>query len=225
MIRLTDISRRYRSGATEIAALDGVSLSLEAGEFVAISGPSGCGKTTLLNVLGLLDVPCSGSFQLFGRELVGEAEGELTQLRRGNIGFIFQGFNLLRELTVLENVELPLLGTRLTTRQRRRQVREMIELVGLESCATARPSQLSGGQQQRTAIARAIVLEPKLLLADEPTGNLDAEAEADVFDVLGTLRSLGTTLVMATHSSGCTAFVTRNLIMSAGRIISSSPAM
>jgi putative ABC transport system ATP-binding protein len=218
LITLTRVSRRFRSAVGELVALDEVDLALQAGEFVALTGPSGGGKTTLLNILGLLDRPTSGSYRLQGRELIGASEDELTRVRRGNIGFVFQGFNLLRELTVVENVELPLLGTALTSQQRRDRVREVLELVELDECGASRPGQLSGGQQQRAAIARAIVGDPRLVLADEPTGDLDADGESGVMDLLRTLSSLGTTVVMATHSTVFEKFVDRRIHLASGRL-------
>ena len=214
MITLAAIVKSYGTGR----ALDGVDLALAPRELVALTGPSGCGKTTLLNVLGLLDAPTSGSYRLFERELVGEGEGERTRLRRGNIGFVFQGFNLLRELTVFENVELPLLGTTMGSGERRDRVREMLELTGLARLAGRRPGGLSGGQQQRAAIARALVGDPRLLLADEPTGDLDVGGEAEVLELFATLADLGTAIVIATHSARAESVASRCLYMRAGRI-------
>jgi putative ABC transport system ATP-binding protein len=199
--------------------LQDVNLTLAQGEFVALAGPSGCGKSTLLNILGLLDKPSSGSYRLFDRELVGATESELASVRRGNIGFVFQGFNLLRELTALENVELPLLSTTLTLRARRDRARELLEIVGLIDMEARLPAHLSGGQQQRAAIARALVIEPHLLLADEPTGDLDAESEREVLDLLQTLHGMGTTIVIATHSEAEMPFASRQLRMEGGRVV------
>jgi putative ABC transport system ATP-binding protein len=219
LISLSGITRHFSAHGRDIPALDGIDLDLAAGEFVALTGPSGCGKSTLLGILGLLDTPTSGSYRLDDRELVGESEEELSRLRRGKIGFVFQGFNLLRELTVFENVELPLLATDMPARTRRDRVREILELLDIAQRGTCRPGEISGGQQQRVAIARAVVIDPLLLVADEPTGDLDAASEIEVLDVLRTLSDLGTTIVMATHSPACGSYVSRRLQMIAGRLV------
>jgi putative ABC transport system ATP-binding protein len=200
MIRLANICKLYRTSDIETTALDKVSLRVEQGEFLAIMGPSGCGKSTLLNIIGLIDTPTSGEYVLDGTEVSRYAESRLTDVRKRTIGFIFQSFNLIDDLTVQENVELPLLYQGMPRSARRTRVREVLELVGLQSRARHRPSQLSGGQQQRVAVARAVVGDPKLIVADEPTGNLDTKNGEDVMDMLTTLNEQGATIVMVTHS-------------------------
>jgi putative ABC transport system ATP-binding protein len=200
MIRLANICKLYRTSDIETTALDKVSLRVEQGEFVAVMGPSGCGKSTLLNIIGLIDTPTSGEYVLDGTEVSRYPESRLTDVRKRTIGFIFQSFNLIDDLTVQENVELPLLYQGMARTARRTRVREVLELVGLQSRARHRPSQLSGGQQQRVAVARAVVGDPKLIVADEPTGNLDTKNGEDVMDMLTTLNEQGATIVMVTHS-------------------------
>jgi putative ABC transport system ATP-binding protein len=200
MIRLANICKLYRTSDIETTALDKVSLRVEQGEFVAVMGPSGCGKSTLLNIIGLIDTPTSGEYVLDGTEVSRYPESRLTDVRKRTVGFIFQSFNLIDDLTVQENVELPLLYQGMARNARRTRVREVLELVGLQSRARHRPSQLSGGQQQRVAVARAVVGDPKLIVADEPTGNLDTKNGEDVMDMLTTLNEQGATIVMVTHS-------------------------
>jgi putative ABC transport system ATP-binding protein len=200
MISLSNIRKLYRTSELETTALNNVSLTVEKGEFVAIMGPSGCGKSTLLNIIGLIDTPTSGEYVLDGTEISGYGEGRLTQVRKHTVGFIFQSFNLIEDLTVQENVELPLLYQGLSRSARRTRVREVLELVGLHGRARHKPAQLSGGQQQRVAVARAVVGDPKLVVADEPTGNLDTKNGEDVMDMLTTLNEQGATVVMVTHS-------------------------
>lgn len=201
MIKINDLRKVYRTDEIETIALDNMSLHIKEHEFVAIMGPSGCGKSTLLNILGLLDEPTSGSYLLNDKEAGGLSENKRCDLRKEYIGFVFQSFNLIEELTVFENVELPLLYGRIKTSERKSRVEEALKSVQLSHRRNHYPSQLSGGQQQRVAIARAVINKPRLILADEPTGNLDSTNGLEVMDLLTTLNSLGTTIVMVTHSA------------------------
>ena len=219
MIHLKSLSKRHRSGDIETTALDRVDLQIEAGEYLAITGPSGCGKTTLLSLLGLLDRPSSGEYWFDGRELSRCTERELADLRRGRIGFVFQSFNLIDELSVEENVGLALDHAGLPRREQRQRVAAVLDRLGLAHRAGHRPSQLSGGQQQRVAIARAIVRRPSLLLADEPTGNLDSAQGQEVMRLLRELNEEGTTLVMVTHSSAHAALAPRSVRLLDGRVL------
>jgi len=219
MIKLTQVSKKYRTTELETAALDGVDFAIESGEFVAVMGPSGCGKSTLLNIVGLIDNPSSGEYFFFEREISRYSESRLANLRKGNVGFIFQSFNLIDELNVYENVELPLLYQQVSKPQRRNLVREALELVGLSARAKHRPDQLSGGQQQRVAIARAVVGNPKLILADEPTGNLDSKNGEEVMGMLTTLNEQGTTVLMVTHSPTHAARAHRIVNLLDGRVV------
>jgi putative ABC transport system ATP-binding protein len=221
VIRLSNISKLYRTTELETAALDNVSLEVEQSEFVAIMGPSGCGKSTLLNIIGLIDIPTSGQYVLAGTELSKCSESELTEIRKHNVGFIFQSFNLIDDLTVHENVELPLLYQGMPRAARRTRVREVLELVGLESRAKHKPAQLSGGQQQRVAVARAVVGDPKLIVADEPTGNLDTKNGEDVMDMLTTLNEQGATVIMVTHSPSHAGRAHRLVSLLDGRVVPS----
>lgn len=200
MIRVNDLKKVYRTDEIETIALDHMSLHIKEHEFVAIMGPSGCGKSTLLNILGLLDNPDSGSYLLNGIEVAGLNENKRCDLRRENIGFVFQSFNLIEELTVFENIELPLENSGMKVSQRKIKVEQALKSVLLSHRRNYFPSQLSGGQQQRVAIARAIINDPKLILADEPTGNLDSRNGLEIMDLLTTLNDAGTTIVMVTHS-------------------------
>jgi putative ABC transport system ATP-binding protein len=219
MLRLSGVSKIHTAGEVRTTALDRIDLEIDAGEYVAIMGPSGCGKSTLLSVLGLLDVPTSGEYWFEGRNVAGWSEAKLNALRRGKIGFIFQSFNLIEELTVFENVELALEYTGTPAAERRRRVRDMLERLGVAHRAGHRPSQLSGGQQQRVAIARALVAGPAMLLADEPTGNLDTAHGDDVMRLLRTINAEGTTVVMVTHSPTHAAQASRTLRLLDGRIV------
>ena len=219
MIRLNDVSRRYRTGSVETAALNGVSLEIAKGEFVAVMGPSGCGKSTLLNVVGMIDTPDSGEYYFDGENVAPYAESRLVEIRKQSIGFIFQSFNLIDELTVYENVELPLLYQNVSRARRRERAREVLELVNLRPRAKHRPAQLSGGQQQRVAVARAVVSDPKLILADEPTGNLDSQNGDEVMDMLQTLNEQGATILMVTHSASYAARAHRVINMLDGSIV------
>lgn len=201
MIALQNITKVFRTDEVETRALNSVSLEVNAGEFVAIMGPSGCGKTTLLNIIGLLDNPTSGSYCLAGEEVGNLKERERTKIRKGKIGFVFQSFNLIDEMTVRENVELPLVYQHITASVRRVKVEEALEKMRISHRANHFPRQLSGGQQQRVAIARATVINPQLILADEPTGNLDTQNGAEVMELLATHNRDGATIVMVTHST------------------------
>ena len=200
MIRINDLRKVYRTDEVETIALDSMSLHVKEHEFVAIMGPSGCGKSSLLNILGLLDDPTSGSYLLNGVEVTGLNENKRCDLRRENIGFVFQSFNLIEELTVFENIELPLENCGMKASLRKMKVEKALKSVLLNHRRNYFPSQLSGGQQQRVAIARAIVNDPKLILADEPTGNLDSRNGLEIMDLLTSLNDAGTTVVMVTHS-------------------------
>ena len=220
MLHLENIDKAYRTAEVETLALDGVTLDVESGEFVAIMGPSGCGKSTLLNILGLLDSPDGGTYRFFGEDVSRHTEKQLTALRRAGVGFIFQSFNLIDDLNVAENVEVALLYRQVAARERRRRVLEALDRVGIEHRARHLPQQLSGGQQQRVAIARALVVEPRLILADEPTGNLDSENGAAVMDLLAALNAAGTTIVMVTHSLVHVACAKRTVKLLDGRVVS-----
>jgi putative ABC transport system ATP-binding protein len=219
MIELQQLTKRHRAGDVETTALDAIDLRIEAGEYVAITGPSGCGKSTLLGLLGLLDRPTSGRYRLQGEDVSGLGERQLAALRRGRIGFVFQSFNLVDEMTVHDNVRLALrYGGQPGTAQRAR-VDEVLERLGLAHRARHHPSQLSGGQQQRVAIARAIAARPALLLADEPTGNLDSAHGQEVMRLLRELNDEGTTLVMVTHSAEHAALASRTVRLLDGRVL------
>ena len=203
----------------ETVALDGVCLSVEQGEFVAIMGPSGCGKSTLLNIMGLLDNPTSGSYILDGEEVGHLKESQRTSVRKGKIGFVFQSFNLIDELNVEENIELPLKYIGVPQKERRERVVEILRRLELSHRAKHYPQQLSGGQQQRVAIARAVVMNPKLILADEPTGNLDSKNGLEVMQLLTQLNNEGTTIVMVTHSQRDAGFAQRIINLLDGQIV------
>jgi putative ABC transport system ATP-binding protein len=222
VIKLSGISKKYRTTELETTALDGIDFALENGEFVAVMGPSGCGKSTLLNIVGLIDNPSSGQYFFFEREISLYSESRLANLRKGNVGFIFQSFNLIDELNVYENVELPLLYQKVSKPQRRNLVREALELVGLSARAKHKPDQLSGGQQQRVAVARAVVGNPKLILADEPTGNLDSKNGEEVLGMLTTLNEQGTTVLMVTHSPTHAARAHRIVNLLDGRVVAAN---
>ena len=200
MIKLINLSKAYRTEYMETTALNNINIHIAKGEFVAVMGPSGCGKSTLLNVVGMIDNPSSGDYFFDGEEVGHRSENDLVDLRKQNIGFIFQNFNLIDDLNVSENVDLPLLYMGLSKAERRKRVADALELVGLGNRANHKPQELSGGQQQRVAVARSIVGKPKLILADEPTGNLDTKNGDDVMNLLGELKSQGVTILMVTHS-------------------------
>jgi putative ABC transport system ATP-binding protein len=219
MLSMRDLSRVYRADTVETTALDGIFLDVADGEFVAIMGPSGCGKSTLLNVIGMLDSPSSGSYLFNGTEVAGLSESKLADFRKRNIGFIFQSFNLVDELSVRENIELALLYHNVPAAERRTRVDEVMDKVGIAHRAKHRPSQLSGGQQQRVAVARALVASPNLILADEPTGNLDTAHGEEVMKMLQALNAEGSTIVMVTHSPSHADYAGRVVNMLDGRIL------
>ena len=219
MLKLSSVTKIHVAGEVRTTALDRIDLEIAAGEYVAITGPSGCGKSTLLGVLGLLDVPTSGDYWFDGQNVAGWSEARLNALRRGAVGFIFQSFNLIEELSVVENVELALEYTGTPAAERRRRVGAMLERLGISHRSGHRPSQLSGGQQQRVAIARALVARPSMLLADEPTGNLDTAHGDEVMRLLRTINAEGTTVVMVTHSPAHAAQASRTLHLLDGRIV------
>ncbi len=219
MLTLSALRKAYRTETVETTALDAIDLQIDAGEFVAIMGPSGCGKSTLLNIIGLLDRPSAGSYTLEGREVSRLTEGALTDIRKRRIGFIFQNFNLIDELTVRENVELALLYHGISASERRTRVDRVLDKVGIAHRAGHRPSQLSGGQQQRVAVARAVVAEPPLILADEPTGNLDTAHGEEVMRMLRSLNEEGATIVMVTHSPAHADYAGRVVNMLDGRVL------
>ena len=217
--QLRDVRKVYQTGVLETTALADISLDIREGEFVCVMGPSGCGKTTLLNVVAMLDTPTSGRYALGEVEVSNVSEARLTEIRKGNIGFIFQNFMLLDDLSVYENVELPLHCLNVSRRKRQARVREVLELVDLQRRAKHRPLQLSGGEQQRVAIARAVVGDPRLIVADEPTGNLDSHHGEEVMDMLTTLNQQGTTILMVTHSHSHADRASRILTMLDGRLM------
>jgi putative ABC transport system ATP-binding protein len=220
MLKLEKVCKTYRTSEVETRALSDVSMEIAAGEFVAIMGPSGCGKSTLLNVLGLLDSPTSGAYSFFGADVARLPEAKLTALRRDRIGFVFQSFNLIDDLSVAENVEVGLLYRGGPAGQRRKRVAEALQRVGMAHRARHRPQQLSGGQQQRVAVARAMVSEPSLILADEPTGNLDTANGEAVMALLRDACAAGVTVVMVTHSLVHAAEAQRTIKLLDGRVVS-----
>ena len=221
MIQLDNIRKVFRTEEVETIALGGVTMNVNEGEFVAIMGPSGCGKSTLLNILGLLDNPCEGSYKLAGTEVADLKERDRTQIRKGQVGFVFQSFNLIDELNVEQNVELPLKYVGVPKKEREQRVEEMLRRMGLSHRAKHYPNQLSGGQQQRVAIARAVITNPKLILADEPTGNLDSKNGYEVMQLLSQLNAEGTTVVMVTHSQRDASFASRVINLFDGHIVDS----
>jgi putative ABC transport system ATP-binding protein len=219
MLKLVNVSKNYRTSEIETVALRQVSLDIRHGEFVAIMGPSGCGKSTLLNILGLLDSPTDGHFHFLGEDIARVSERRLTLLRRAHIGFVFQSFNLIDELTVEQNVEVALIYRGIAAAERRKRVAAALDRVGLPHRARHLPQQLSGGQQQRVAVARALVAIPKLILADEPTGNLDTANGDAVLDMLSEIAGAGTTVVMVTHSQAHAACADRTLNLLDGQVL------
>ena len=219
MLTLSALRKSYRTETVETTALDNIDLHIDAGEFVAIMGPSGCGKSTLLNIIGLLDRATAGDYALEGRAVAQLPERALTDIRKRRIGFIFQNFNLIDELTVRENVELALLYHGISAAERRARVDKVLDKVGIGHRAGHRPSQLSGGQQQRVAVARAVVAEPPLILADEPTGNLDTAHGEEVMRMLRSLNDEGATIVMVTHSPAHADYAGRIVNMLDGRVL------
>lgn len=221
MLRIEDLSKYFRTEEVETIALNRISLSVSPGEFVAIMGPSGCGKSTLLNILGLLDNPSEGKYYLLDKEVGALKEKERTLYRKGNIGFVFQSFNLIDELNVFENVELPLIYLRIPAKKRKEMVNEILNRMNISHRAGHFPQQLSGGQQQRVAIARAVVAQPKLILADEPTGNLDTKNGQEVMTLLSELNREGTTIIMVTHSQRDFTYAHRVINLLDGQIVDS----
>ena len=222
MIEINNLSKVFRTSEVETVALNQVNLQVEEGEFVAIMGPSGCGKSTLLNILGLLDNPTSGSYKLLGQEVADLHEKDRTRVRKGKIGFVFQSFNLIDELNVFENVELPLTYLGLRAAERKQRVHDILKRMAISHRAKHFPQQLSGGQQQRVAIARAVVTNPKLILADEPTGNLDSKNGAEVIKLLSELNAEGTTIIMVTHSQHDASFAHRTVHLFDGSVVASN---
>lgn len=220
MITMHSLTKAYRTSEVETTALDAIDVQIDTGEFVAVMGPSGCGKSTFLNIVGLLDRPTSGQYVFDGTDVSSHSESQLAKLRKGHVGFIFQSFNLIDELTVVENVEMPLLYQRVPAKERRERALKMLERVEIGHRSKHLPQQLSGGQQQRVAIARALVAQPKLILADEPTGNLDSRNGEEVMDLLTSLNSEGTTIVMVTHSQLHADYASRIINLFDGQVVS-----
>jgi len=220
MIEINDLNKVYRTVDVETTALNNVNLQVAAGEFIAIMGPSGCGKSTLLNIVGMLDSPSSGSYRFLDHDVSTRSERDMAALRKQHIGFIFQSFNLIDELSVIENVTLPLLYQKIPAAERQRRVQEVLERVNIAHRADHLPQQLSGGQQQRVAVARAVVGRPELILADEPTGNLDTTNGEEVLELLNQLNADGTTVVMVTHDHTHAEHASRVVNMLDGRVLS-----
>ena len=219
MIKLENISKIYSTEEVQTTSLNGVSLEIKEGEFVAIMGPSGCGKSTLLNIMGLIDTPTEGTYLLNGKDVSTLTENERTDIRKGVIGFVFQSFNLIDELNVNENVELPLLYMGVPAKERKERVLEVLRRMNMSQRGKHYPSQLSGGQQQRVAIARAVISNPKIILADEPTGNLDSKNGLEVMEMLSQLNAEGTTIIMVTHSQHDATYANRIINLYDGQII------
>ena len=219
MIKVENLSKSFRTEEVETIALNGVSFEVKDGEFVAIMGPSGCGKSTLLNILGLLDNPTGGKYWLDGKAVDSLKEKDRTDVRKGQIGFVFQSFNLIDELNVEENIELPLTYLNIPAKERKQKVQEIMKRMAISHRAKHFPHQLSGGQQQRVAIARAVVFDPKIILADEPTGNLDSKNGIEVMKLLTELNQEGTTIVMVTHSDRDASMAQRVIKLFDGKIV------
>ena len=220
MIKSKNLKKIYRTEEVETTALDSINLEIREGEYVAIMGPSGCGKSTLLNILGMIDKPTSGEYHFMGKEVSKYSERQRAQLRKANIGFVFQSFNLIDELTVAENVELPLLYLGYSSSERKKRVTEVLEHMELIPRKNHFPQQLSGGQQQRVAVARAVVADPKLILADEPTGNLDSTHGEEVMRLISQLHEAGTTIIMVTHSPAYAEYSHRVIHLFDGHVVS-----
>jgi len=220
MIKLNKLTKVYRTDEIESTALNEVSFEINQGEFVSVMGPSGCGKSTLLNILGMLDKPESGSYEFQEKEVAHLNEKERSEVRKKKIGFIFQNFNLIDELTVFENIELPLLYNKVSSSERKKRVNELIEKIGISHRSSHYPQQLSGGQQQRVAVARALITKPPLILADEPTGNLDSSHGNEVMELMCELNEAGTTIVMVTHSAHDASYSNRIINLLDGQIVS-----
>ena len=225
MIKIENLVKKFTTTEVETIALNNVSLEVADKEFVAIMGPSGCGKSTLLNIMGLLDNPTSGNYYLGEQEVGHLKEKDRTKVRKGNIGFVFQSFNLIDELNVFENVELPLTYLGIPAEERKRKVNEILKRMAISHRAKHYPQQLSGGQQQRVAIARAVVCEPKIILADEPTGNLDSKNGLEVMQLLTELNNEGTTIVMVTHSQRDAGYATRVINLFDGQVVSTAEGL
>lgn len=219
MLKLHNLSRVYQTDDIETVALNNVNIEIAQGEFVAIMGPSGCGKSTLLNTIGMLDSPSSGHYYFNGEQTAGYSEAQLATIRKKNIGFIFQNFNLIDELTVAENIELALLYHNIPAAERKQRVAKVMDKVGIAHRAKHMPSQLSGGQQQRVAVARAVVGDQKMILADEPTGNLDSGHGQEVMEMLQALNNEGTTIVMVTHSPAHADYARRTINLFDGHVV------
>jgi len=219
MLKLHNLSKYYRTDEVETVALDNVNIEIESGEFVAIMGPSGCGKSTLLNIVGMLDSPSEGDYIFMDENVAGYPESKLSNIRKQNIGFIFQSFNLIDELTVEENIELALLYHNIPASDRRERVAKVMDKVGIAHRAKHMPSQLSGGQQQRVAVARAVVGDQAMILADEPTGNLDSAHGQEVMEMLQSLNAEGTTIVMVTHSPAHADYARRTINLFDGHVV------
>lgn len=219
MIKTSKLSKVYRTEEVETTALNEVDVEIKEGEFVSVMGPSGCGKSTLLNVLGMIDSPSGGDYLFNGEEVGRLSERKRSNVRKHNLGFVFQSFNLIDELTVYENIELPMLYTKVASAERKKRVEELLEGMNIMHRRNHFPQQLSGGQQQRVAVARAIVNRPKLILADEPTGNLDSANGDEVMKILSQLNSEGTTILMVTHSQYCAEFGNRIIRMLDGQVV------
>ncbi len=222
MLNLNNLSKVYRTEEVETVALNAVNIGIEQGEFVAVMGPSGCGKSTLLNVIGMLDRPSEGEYLFMGEDVSSYGESRLSEIRKQNIGFIFQNFNLIDELSVQENIELALLYHDVNARERKRRIEAVMDKVGIAHRAKHRPSQLSGGQQQRVAVARAVVGDQSLILADEPTGNLDSVHGQEVMEMLQSLNDEGTTIVMVTHSAAHADYARRTINLFDGHVVTQS---
>ncbi|WOH39044.1 ABC transporter ATP-binding protein [Thalassotalea fonticola] len=219
MLKLHNLSRVYQTDEVETAALNSVNIEIEQGEFVAIMGPSGCGKSTLLNIVGMLDNPSDGQYMFMDEDISGYSEAQLANIRKQNIGFIFQNFNLIEELSVQENIELALLYHNIPTAERKTRVARVMDKVGIAHRAKHMPSQLSGGQQQRVAVARAVVGDQAMILADEPTGNLDSAHGQEVMEMLQQLNQEGTTIVMVTHSPAHADYARRTINLFDGHVV------
>lgn len=222
IIRTKDLNKVYRTDEVQTTALNNLSIEINQGEFVSIMGPSGCGKSTLMNILGMIDSPSSGEYFFMENEVGGLSERKRSDVRKNNLGFVFQSFNLIDELTVFENVELPMMYTKVPSAERKKRTEALLEEMNMMHRRNHFPQQLSGGQQQRVAVARAIVNNPKLILADEPTGNLDSANGDDVMKILADLNSKGTTIVMVTHSQYCAEFGNRIIRLLDGQVVTES---
>lgn len=220
LIRLENLTKVYRTDSVETTALNDINIEIQAGEFVAVRGPSGCGKSSLLNIVGMLDTQSSGAYHFLGEDISGFGESQLADVRRLRLGFIFQSFHLLDELTVRENVEFALLFHKVSAAQRRARATEVMEQLEIAHRADHKPMQLSGGQQQRVAVARAVIGKPTLILADEPTGNLDSKNGREVMELLTELNRQGTTILMVTHSQADAEYARRDIGLYDGEIIS-----